>query len=100
MSQVSQIISERGFVPSQLIQNEVSWFYNNLGIDDVYFIKESPETVANHIMALFGAKIHAFTTNEDGVHIDLKRETDEGAMYIHTSAAGVSEVEGPLHEQR
>lgn len=72
----------------------------NLGIDDMYFASESVESIANHIMALYGAKIFAYTKNDNGLEINLERETDEGAVYIHTSRPGVSQLQGPQHEKR
>lgn len=32
--------------------------------------------------------------------INLERETDDAAIYIHTSRPGVSQVNGPDHEKR
>lgn len=72
----------------------------NLGIDDMYFASESFESIANHIMALYGAKIFAYTKNDNGLDINLERETEEGAVYIHTSRPGVSQLFGPQHEKR
>ncbi|KAF9941857.1 NAD-dependent glutamate dehydrogenase [Modicella reniformis] len=100
MVQVTEYMSEKGFIPADLAQNEVSWFYGNLGIDDMYFATESVESIANHIMALYGAKIFAYTKNDNGLDINLERETDEAAVYIHTSRPGVSQLYGPQHEKR
>jgi glutamate dehydrogenase len=66
----------------------------------VYFKLESVETIANHIMALYGAKIFAYIKNDNVLDINLERETDDAAIYIHTSHPGVSMVKGPLHERR
>ena len=66
----------------------------------MYFASESVESIANHIMALYGAKIFAYTKNDNGLDINLERETDEGAVYIHTSRPGVSQLYGPQHEKR
>ncbi|CAG8485883.1 5697_t:CDS:2 [Paraglomus brasilianum] len=100
MIKVCAYLEERGFIPKDLVKNEVSWFYGNLGIDDVYFGTETFETIANHIMALYGAKIFAYTKNENEFDINLERETEEGAVYIHTSRPGVSQSQGPQHERR
>ncbi|KAF9123510.1 NAD-dependent glutamate dehydrogenase, partial [Linnemannia schmuckeri] len=45
-------------------------------------------------------KIFAYTKNDNGLEINLERETDEGAVYIHTSRPGVSQLQGPQHEKR
>ena len=60
---------------------------------------ESIESIANHIMALYGAKIFAYTKNDNGLDINLERETEEGAVYIHTSRPGFSQLYGPQHER-
>ncbi|KAI9183335.1 NAD-dependent glutamate dehydrogenase [Blastocladiella emersonii ATCC 22665] len=100
MLNVANHIAEKGFIPKELVQSEVQWFYTNLGIDDMYFMLESVETIANHIMALYGAKIFAFTKNENVLDINLERETEAGAVYIHTSRPGVSTTTGPQVERR
>ncbi|KAJ3101712.1 NAD-dependent glutamate dehydrogenase [Phlyctochytrium planicorne] len=100
MEKVSAYIDEKGFIPKELVNNEVSWFYGNLGIDDMYFQVEDIDSIAQHIMALYGAKIFAYIKNENSLEINLERETDEGAVYIHTSKPGVSALTGPQHERR
>eukprot|EP00158_Paraphelidium_tribonemae_P006708 Partr_v1_DN27944_c0_g1_i1_m11130 putative glutamate dehydrogenase len=100
MLQVSSLIKEKGFIAPELIHNEVAWFYGNLGIDDMYFKLESIETIANHIMALYGAKIFAYIKNDNVLDIDLQRESADAAVYIHTSRPGVSLVNGPQHERK
>ncbi|TPX63849.1 glutamate dehydrogenase [Spizellomyces sp. 'palustris'] len=100
LQKVCAYVEQKGFIPKELVLNEVSWFYGNLGIDDMYFQLESVETIAQHIMALYGAKISAFIKNEQALDIELERETDEGAVYINTSRPGVSNPAGPEHEKR
>lgn len=98
--QVCDFVKQKGFIPADLIQNEVAWFYGNLGIDDMYFQQEPVETIAHHIMSLYAAKIFAYIKNEKALDINLERETAEGAVYIHTSRPGVSQSTGPKHEQK
>ncbi|RIA91793.1 Glutamate/Leucine/Phenylalanine/Valine dehydrogenase-domain-containing protein [Glomus cerebriforme] len=101
MLKVCEYLEEKGFIPKDLVRHEVSWFYGNLGIDDMYFSLENIDTIANHILALYGAKIYAYTKNEESeLDINLERETDEAAVYIHTSRPGVSQLNGPQHERR
>ena len=66
----------------------------------MYFQLEPVESIAQHIMALYAAKIFAFIKNQDELEINLERETDDGAVYIHTSKPGISELAGPQHERR
>jgi len=99
MAKVSVYLTESGFLPKELVQNEVAWFYNDLNIDDYYFALENVETIANHIMSLYGAKILAFTKNEKALDIDLQKEGETNAVYIHSSEPGVSVVGGRKHEK-
>jgi glutamate dehydrogenase len=66
----------------------------------MYFQQESIETIAQHIMSLYSAKIFAYIKNQNVLDINLERETEEGAVYIHTSQPGVSQLTGPHHEKR
>ncbi|KAL7323039.1 NAD-dependent glutamate dehydrogenase [Mucor circinelloides] len=100
MVQVGDYLDKSGFLPKELVQNEVSWFYGNLGIDDYYFALESVETIANHIMALYGAKILAFTKNENDLDINLEKESEDSSVYIHSSQPGVSQLQGPQCERK
>ncbi|CAO3633164.1 unnamed protein product [Mucor fragilis] len=100
MVQVGEYLENSGFLPKELVQNEVSWFYGNLGIDDFYFALESVETIANHIMALYGAKILAFTKNENVLDINLEKESEDSSVYIHSSQPGVSQLQGPQCERK
>ncbi|KAF5360835.1 hypothetical protein D9756_004968 [Leucocoprinus leucothites] len=95
---VEQEVAGKGFIPRELVAGEVNWFYSNLGIDDTYFQNESREVISDHIIALFGAKIMAFTKHDPStLVIDLERidERGNGATFIHTSAPGLTTTEGP-----
>lgn len=88
----------QGFVPRELVSGEVNWFYSGLGIDDTYFQNESTEVISDHIIALFGAKIMAYTKHDPSkLVIDLEKinEDGSGATFIHTSAPGLTSTEGP-----
>jgi glutamate dehydrogenase len=100
MVHVCSHIRQTGFIPSELIENEVSWFYNNLGIDNMYFVLESVETIASHIIALYGSKILAFTKNDRSFDVNLVRETETSAVYIHSSRPGVSQPHAYQPEKR
>jgi glutamate dehydrogenase len=88
----------QGFVPRELVANEVQWFYAHLGIDDTYFRNESVEVISDHIIALFGAKVLAYTKHDPSkLVIDLEKIDGEGngATFIHTSPPGRTSTEGP-----
>ncbi|KAI8070480.1 Glutamate/Leucine/Phenylalanine/Valine dehydrogenase-domain-containing protein [Gongronella butleri] len=100
MQQVCEYLDKLGFLPKELVRNEVQWFYSNLNIDDYYFALETHETIANHILSLYGAKIEAFTNNADILDINLQKETEASSVYISTSVPGVSQIHGPEIERR
>ncbi|KAJ7904791.1 NAD-specific glutamate dehydrogenase [Mycena leptocephala] len=80
-------VAAKGFVPAPLVHGEVAWFYTNLGIDDT-----------DHIIALYAAKIQAYTKHDvNSLVIDLEKINDggTGATFIHTSPPGVTSTEGP-----
>ena len=88
----------QGFIPRELVVNEVNWFYTHLGIDDTYFQSESVEVISDHIIALFGAKVLAYTKHDPSkLVIDLEKidENGNGATFIHTSSPGKTSTEGP-----
>ncbi|EPQ26318.1 uncharacterized protein PFL1_06253 [Pseudozyma flocculosa PF-1] len=99
-AQVKSLLAQKGFIPPDLVNAEVDWFYQNLGIADTYFALENVETIADHILALFGAKIMAYTKHSNSLEIDLEKESDNGAVFIHSSQAGKSQVAGPQWEKR
>jgi glutamate dehydrogenase len=37
------LVEEKGFIPGDFVESETNWFYNELGIDDMYFQTESVE---------------------------------------------------------
>jgi glutamate dehydrogenase len=62
----------------------------------MYFQLESVETIAQHIIALYAAKVSAYIKNQESLDINLERETEDSAVYINTSCPGVSLTEGNL----
>ncbi|KAL0074663.1 Glutamate/Leucine/Phenylalanine/Valine dehydrogenase-domain-containing protein [Phycomyces blakesleeanus] len=99
MKKVVYHLEQTGFLPKELVENEVRWFYENLNIDDYYFALESVETIGSHIMALYGAKILAYTKNENVLDINLQKESEESSVYVHSSKPGVSVLSGPQIEK-
>ncbi|KAK9468063.1 Glutamate/Leucine/Phenylalanine/Valine dehydrogenase-domain-containing protein [Lipomyces arxii] len=100
MIQVMEELDERGFIPNELIEDETTWFYNKLGIDDQYFAAESVNTIANHILSIYGAKVAAFSRKDHKLVLRLDREDGDRAVYIDTSLPGVTSLKGPHYEER
>jgi glutamate dehydrogenase len=52
---------------------------------------ETAETVAEHVTSLYGAKILAWSRHQKQLDINLEKETETNAVYIHSSTPGVSD---------
>ncbi|CAO1597371.1 NAD-dependent glutamate dehydrogenase [Xanthoria calcicola] len=100
MDQVMDQIEEKGFIPSEFVESETNWFYNELGIDDMYFQTETVDAIVNHILSLYAGKIAAFARDDGRLEIRLDKEAADHAVYIDTSKPGVSVTDGPRYEQR
>lgn len=66
----------------------------------MYFQMEEIESISNHIMALYAAKLIAFTKQDASFDVNLEQETEQGAVYIHNSRPGISVIDGPNYERR
>lgn len=93
-------ILKGGLIPEKSIDNEIAWFYEELGIDDVYFQTESVEAISRLIVMLYAAKITAWAHTEKRQDIKLDMEATDHAIYIDTSEPGASNIDGPGYERR
>ncbi|KAL1602264.1 NAD-dependent glutamate dehydrogenase [Nothophoma quercina] len=100
MEAVMDGVEDKGFIPPELVESEVKWFYEELGIDDMYFATESVEAVVTHIHSLYAAKVAAYARDDKRLEIRLDKEAEDHAVYIDTSKPGVSVLDGPRYEQR
>ncbi|KAL2217755.1 putative NAD+ dependent glutamate dehydrogenase [Thermoascus aurantiacus ATCC 26904] len=100
MEQVMDQLEEKGFFPSDFVVSETNWFYNMLGIDDMYFQTESVDAIVTQILSLYAAKVAAYARDDKRLEIRLDKEAEDHAVYIDTSKPGVSTVGGPQYEQR
>ncbi|KAI0462822.1 hypothetical protein LJB42_003625 [Komagataella kurtzmanii] len=86
IEKVQDALDEAGFIPEPLIESEVRWFYESLGIDDVYFARESVQGIVSHIHALYSAKLESYSRGEnENPTLQHKREADDHAVYFDSS---------------
>lgn len=97
---VKEKLARAAWIPEPVIDEQIAWFYNELGIDDVYFQLESVDAIASHITSLYAAKIAAFAREDKRQEIRLDMEASDHAIYIDTSEPGVSNMSGPRYEHR
>lgn len=95
MDQIEQI----GFLPPEFIETETSWFYHDLGIDDMYFQTETVDAIVNHVLSLYAAKMAAYARDDKRLEIRLDKEAADHAVCIETSKPGISIMDGPRYEQ-
>lgn len=94
------LLEEKGFLPTDFVAPETEWFYNALGIDDMYFSTETSEAIASHILSLYAAKLAAYARDDKKLEIKLAKEAADHAVYIDTSKPGISVLDGAGYEQR
>lgn len=100
MKEVKEVISKGGWIPGHLVDEQINWFYNELGIDDVYFQLEQVSVIAGHITSLYAAKVAAHSREDKREEIRLDMEAHDHAIYIDTSEPGKSAIDGPRYETR
>ena len=93
MEEVMDKVEEKGFIPGDLVEDETKWFYSELGIDDMYFSTETVEAIVSHIHSLYAAKVAAYARDDKRLEIRLDKEAADHAVYIDTSAPGLSSAE-------
>ena len=93
-------LEEKGFIPVDFVASETEWFYNMLGIDDMYFQTEGVDNIVGHILSLYAAKVAAYARDDKQLEIRLDKEATDHAVYIDTSVPGVSTTHGPNYEAR
>ena len=94
------MVEEKGFIPPDFVETETNWFYEELGIDDMYFATETPEAISSHIHSLYAAKVAAYARDDKKLDIRLDKEAVDHAVYIDTSQPGTNDPFGPKYEQR
>lgn len=45
LDRVMDSVEDKGFIPPDFVESETNWFYNELGIDDMYFQTESVDAL-------------------------------------------------------
>ncbi|KAH8758908.1 hypothetical protein F5883DRAFT_682253 [Diaporthe sp. PMI_573] len=94
------LILKNGWVPEERVDAQIAWFYNELGIDDVYFQLEAPSVIADHITSLYTAKVAVSSLKDKCKEIRLDIKAKNHAIYIDTSEPGKSAIGGPRFETR
>jgi glutamate dehydrogenase len=100
MEEVMDAVEDKGFVPPDLVESETKWFYNELGIDDMYFSTETADAIVSHIHSLYAAKVAAYARDDKKLEIRLDKEAADHAVYIDTSLPGITAVDGSKFEER
>ncbi|KAI1338057.1 NAD-specific glutamate dehydrogenase [Xylariaceae sp. FL0016] len=100
MKAAKEIIMKQHWIPDSHVDDQISWFYNELGIDDVYFQMEKVDVIATNITSMYAAKVAAQARVDKQEEIRLDMEATDHAIYIDTSVPGRSNIRGPRYENR
>ncbi|KAI1000684.1 NAD-specific glutamate dehydrogenase [Podosphaera aphanis] len=98
--EVKKQIQQSGLIPEAFLDSQIAWFYEAVGIDDVYFQSESVDAIGRLIISLYAAKITTWAHTEKRQEIRLDMEASDHAIYIDTSEPGISNKDGPRYEHR
>ncbi len=49
-------VAAENLIPAALVESEVNWFFNELGIEPSYFLDTSPQKLAEHVLSIYGSK--------------------------------------------
>eukprot|EP01102_Stenamoeba_stenopodia_P010931 TRINITY_DN3333_c0_g1_i1.p1 TRINITY_DN3333_c0_g1~~TRINITY_DN3333_c0_g1_i1.p1 ORF type:complete len:1413 (-),score=426.56 TRINITY_DN3333_c0_g1_i1:107-4300(-) len=90
MNTVFSMIVEEGVFNSNLIYEEVDWFFNNLQLQQYYFERFSPQTIAKHLHSYIAAKKLAQTTGRpEDIWLTMEQKDGSECFYLcpsdHTS---------------
>ncbi|KAF2724361.1 NAD-dependent glutamate dehydrogenase [Polychaeton citri CBS 116435] len=100
MQEVMDKVDEAGFIPEDFVETEIKWFYNELGIDDMYFQTETADAIAGHVHSLYAAKVAAYARDDHKLDIRLDKEAADHAVYIDSSVPGITFLGGSNFESR
>lgn len=101
IEEVADSIDKLGLIPEPIIEEEAKWFYESLGIDDVFFERETVDGIVSHIHALYSAKLDAVARNDlDSPLISYKIESDDHAVYFDTSIINSDQYKLTNFEER
>jgi hypothetical protein len=87
--QVSAVVRAENLIPTSLVDEEVSWFFNELGIEPSYFLDTPPKKLAEHVLAIFAAKVSAKARGEKQPNLLFRNVEDSRAVFFHTSNKGL-----------
>lgn len=95
-------------IPEELVEPETSWFFNELGIESSYFLTVHPKKLAEHVLAIFGAKgnfcckqelfsslrvlfcqVSTRARNEKHPNLAFRNVEENFASFFHTSNKGL-----------
>lgn len=96
------MITAAQWIPLEKVDDQIEWFYNELGIDNEYFEQESVHVISNHIVSLYAAKVASLAREGSREEIGLDAEGKDHAIYVDTSERGKSwsHSGGRRYEQR
>jgi hypothetical protein len=87
--QVAAVVRAENLIPTSLVDEEVSWFFNELGIEPSYFLDTPHKKLGEHVLAIFAAKVSAKARGEKQPNLLFRNVEESRAVYFHTSNKGL-----------
>jgi len=85
-SEVLELLRKDGKINNALLEAEVDWFFDKLGMVPNYFMSQSAEVIAQHISIIYANKMVPVQSGK--VHIDIQQESADGAIFACNSIPG------------
>lgn len=83
MNTVYSLIVEEGVFNANLIYEEVDWYFNNLKLQEYYFQRFSPQTIAKHLHSYIAAKKLAQTTGRpEDLWLTMEQKDGSESFYL------------------
>lgn len=79
---VMGIISKASLVHPTRLGQEVSWFFSRLGLHSTYFASMTSTEIAQHVTALYAAKVLYAMAPAGSLSLRLRQESERGALYM------------------
>eukprot|EP01117_Protostelium_nocturnum_P004653 TRINITY_DN1685_c0_g1_i1.p1 TRINITY_DN1685_c0_g1~~TRINITY_DN1685_c0_g1_i1.p1 ORF type:complete len:1027 (+),score=415.86 TRINITY_DN1685_c0_g1_i1:160-3240(+) len=103
MATVVALIKAEQLLNDSRVEQEVAWYYGNLGLSKNYFEIHSPEEISKHIISLYNSKVLS-QTNKAPLNLSMTSTRKGNAFFFSHSMPGRSDspcqaIERMIEEQ-
>lgn len=112
-NEVVNLVKETQLIPSDKVEDEVTWFFHRLGILDRFISTMTASKMAEYVLCIYAEKLKSKarvriargdkSNGSDavtGFELKVEYEDSEGAVFLTASEPGVSMSNGPMYERK